>query len=146
MYVVNKHFRCPTPKMLVFASTHVITETISTEMALCRFWCLKVKQVFYSELFCLGPLSFWSFTSILIWNCWCPLRSRHQWGLLVFGWCSVPLGNTMANTARLEWQSKEPMRVLLSACLSGDQMLPKLGPSLNANGHLLEVKERFWLS
>lgn len=35
---------------------------------------------------------------------------------------------------------------LLSARLSGDQMLPQLGPSFNANGHLHEVKEWFWLS
>lgn len=35
---------------------------------------------------------------------------------------------------------------LLSARLSGDQLLPQLGPSFNANGHLHEVKEWFWLS
>lgn len=34
----------------------------------------------------------------------------------------------------------------LSACLSGDQMLPQLGPSFSINGHLHEVQEWFWLS
>lgn len=72
-------------------------------------------------------LSFWSFTSILIWNYWhlsllltrnLQEWSRQQWGLLVFAQCSLPLGNTMADSARMELHSEEPMRAsYLQACL-----------------------------
>lgn len=151
MHVVNKHFRC-WDKQRLFASTHVITETIATEMASCAaFGAWKSNRSFTLNYFALGlfhseaslpfsseiadvPASDGELTSAVSEACWFSAGVQFRWEIQ---WPTVRGWNDNEQRAN---------ESLISARSSGDQMLPQLGPSFNANGHLHEVKEWFWLS
>lgn len=150
MHVVNKHFRCWDKHL--FASTHVITDTIATEMASCAaFGAWKSNRSFTWNYFALGL--FHSEASLhlkLLTSLAAPdgeLTSAVETPVRPVGFRLVfsSFGKHNGQQCKAGMTEQRANESLLSARLSGDQILPQLGPSFNANGHLHEVKEWFWL-